>query len=241
MTNDACMEHSIQLADYIKTHPDAIGKVVDFSPGADCLYHLDLTAGNKELNAATITNTVSFDRWVNEKLYDNGCVYGIGGYMEHRTIYAGIPLFDNGVDEPRFLHLGVDIWGKAGTAIYSPLPGKVHSFNDNDNHGDYGPTIILEHDLDGLKLYSLYGHLNRQSLNTLVAGQNVSVNQRIAVLGNIEENGHWPPHLHFQLMFDIEGSYGDYPGACKYSEKDKYLKNIPDPQLILRFPKAVNN
>jgi hypothetical protein len=37
-------------------------------------------------------------------------------------------------------------------------------------------------------------------------------------------------------MFDMEGCYGDYPGVGKYSEKDKYIRNIPDPNLILQFP-----
>jgi len=36
-------------------------------------------------------------------------------------------------------------------------------------------------------------------------------------------------------MFDMEGKYGDYPGVCRYSEKEEYLKNVPDPALVLRF------
>ena len=232
------MDAFAQLAVYIKTHPDAVGKVVDFDPVTDCLYQMDLTAGNKELDVATISDTGKFNQWAIKKLRDNGCIYGIGGYMEHRTIYKGIPLFDNGVNEPRFLHLGIDIWAAAGTAVFSPLQGKVHSFNDNNNHGDYGPTIILEYDLAGLKLYSLYGHLSRKNLDGLYPGMQIGVNQQIGNFGDIDENGHWPPHLHFQLMFDMEGKEGDYPGACRFSEKEKYLKNIPDPQLILRFPEV---
>jgi murein DD-endopeptidase MepM/ murein hydrolase activator NlpD len=120
------------------------------------------------------------------------------------------------------------------------LQGTVHSFNDNDNFGDYGSTIILEHHFDAQKLYTLYGHLSRESLGSLYIGKPISKDERIGSFGKIEENGHWPPHLHFQLMFDMEGKQGDYPGVCRYSEKEIYLKNIPDPQLILKFPKAVN-
>jgi murein DD-endopeptidase MepM/ murein hydrolase activator NlpD len=233
------MDASARLAAYFQSHPDLVGKVVDLDTG-DRLYQLDLTTGNKELDAATITDTVKFDHWVTKKLHENNCRYGIGGYMENRTIYTGIPLFDNGIDEPRFLHLGVDVWAKAGTVVYAPLPGKIHSFNDNNNYGDYGPAIILEHNLDAFTLYSLYGHLSRENLDGLSLGMPVSINQKIGTFGNIEENGHWPPHLHFQLMFDMEGKQGDYPGACRFSEREIYLKNIPDPQLILRFPRAVN-
>jgi len=233
------MDALASLETYIKIYPEAIGKVVDFNPAADRLYHFDFTANNSELALDTVSDTARFSRWVNEKLQNNNCKYGIGGYMEHRTVYARSALFDAG-DEPRRLHLGVDIWAIEGTPVYSPLAGKVHSFQDNDHFGDYGPTIILEHDLDGLKLYSLYGHLSRKSLEGLVIGWQVGVNQMIGSFGIAEENGNWPPHLHFQLMFDMEGTHGDYPGVCRYSEKEKYLKNIPDPQLILQFPGAVN-
>jgi len=159
--------------------------------------------------------------------------------MEHRTIYAFSSHFDT-EDEPRRLHLGVDIWGDAGTPVYSPLDGIVHSYQNNNNIGDYGPTIILQHNLGGLTIYSLYGHLSQKSLEGLTVGQHIAKDQQIAQLGDIDENGQWPPHLHFQLMFDMEGKAGDYPGVCKFSEKEIYRMNIPDPGLILRFPEAVN-
>ncbi len=233
------MDNHIRLAAYINENPSAVGKVVDFDANTDKLFHLDLTANNTEPDANTFSEAEKFNHWIENKLVKNNCRYGIGGYMENRTIYARSSHFDT-ADEPRRLHLGVDIWGQAGTPVYSPLAGEVCSFNDNDNFGDYGPTIILQHDLNGLTLYSLYGHLNRESLIGLSVGQPVTLNQKIAEFGTIEENGHWPPHLHFQLMFDMEGKTGDYPGVCRLSEKGKYLKNIPDPQVILRLPIAVN-
>lgn len=232
------MDAAARLAAYFTDHPDIAGKVVDFN-AADSLYHFNFTASNAELEADTFSDTAKFSQWISHKLGVNNCKYGIGGYMEHRTIYARSTYFDTD-DEPRRLHLGVDIWADAGTPVYSPLQGTVHSFNDNNNFGDYGPTIILEHQFDGLKLYTLYGHLSRESLDGLYIGKPVSKNDRIGGFGKIEENGHWPPHLHYQLMFDMEGKQGDYPGVCRFSEKEIYLKNIPDPQLILRFPKAVN-
>jgi murein DD-endopeptidase MepM/ murein hydrolase activator NlpD len=229
------MDASARLAAFVKTHPVAIGKVVDYNPGTDSLFKLDLTAANTELTPALIADTAEFSNWVTNKLKANNCRYGVGGYLEHRTIYDGSALF-NTTDEPRRLHLGVDIWADAGTPIYAPLAGTIHSFQDNNNPADYGPTIILQHDLDGLTLYTLYGHLNRECLQGLQVGQAISKNQHIAAFGDINENGHWPPHLHFQLMFDMQGKAGDYPGACRYSEKDEYIKNIPDPNLILGFP-----
>lgn len=233
------MSASVQLASYVKAHGQTVGKVVDFDIDTDRLYQFDLTIGNKELDAATIADTSKFSRWINEKLAANNCLFGFGGYMENRNIYAHSPLFNSG-DVKRRHHLGVDIWAKAGMPIYSPLKGRVHSFKDNDNFGDYGPTIILEHELDGLHLHSLYGHLSRKSLEGLSIGQSIAAGQQIGRLGDVAENGHWPPHLHFQLIFDMEGKEGDYPGVCSLEEKERYRKNIPDPQLILQFPRAIN-
>ena len=233
------MDAAALLAAYFAAHADSIGKVVDFNAIADNLYHLDFTASNTELDADIFSDTGKFTHWINHKLSDNNCRYGIGGYMEHRTIYARSAHFDTD-DEPRRLHLGVDIWAAAGTPVYAPLSGIIHSFNDNNNFGDYGPTIIIEHQLDDLKLYSLYGHLNSESLDGLYTGKPIGKDEKIGGFGKIEENGYWPPHLHFQLMFDMQGRQGDYPGVCRYSEKEIYLKNIPDPQLILNFPKAIN-
>lgn len=231
------MNKYIQLENFVKTHPCEIGKVVDFNPAADRLFKFDFTAFNTELSPEDVNDTVKFSNWVNKKLLDNSARYGIGGYMEHRTLYARSELF-NTENEPRRLHLGVDIWANAGTPVYVPISGQIHSFQDNNNFGDYGPTIILKHRLDGLELYTLYGHLNQESLENLRVGDKVKKDQQIAVFGDAEENGHWPPHLHFQLMFDMEGCHGDYPGVGRYSEKEKYLMNIPDPNLILQFPET---
>jgi peptidoglycan LD-endopeptidase LytH len=228
------MDKHTLLQNYILSHPGEIGKVVDYDRSTDRLYPFDFTAANTELSIDEISDTDQFCAWVDKKLRENQCRYGIGGYMDHRTIYARSEHFDT-EGEPRRLHLGVDIWAEAGTPVYAPMSGHIHSFQDNNNHGDYGPTIILTHDLEGLMLYSLYGHLSRHDLEGLHIGDKVHCGQRLASFGDKHENGHWPPHLHFQLTFDMESRAGDYPGVAKFSEKDKWLENIPDPSLILRF------
>ncbi|MES2809092.1 MAG: peptidoglycan DD-metalloendopeptidase family protein [Bacteroidota bacterium] len=228
------MSPTNQLTTYLNNNPIAIGKIVDYNPATDKLYPFDFTANNTELDIDTVTDSEKFSAWVSNKLKAGNYKYGIGGYMEHRTIYARSSHFDT-ADEPRRLHLGIDIWGDAGTPVYAPLDGTIHSFQDNNNFGDYGPTIILQHNLDGLILYSLYGHLSRQSLMGLTVGQVINKDQQIATFGHADENGNWPPHLHFQLMFDIGDKRGDYPGVAKFSEKDKWIQNIPDPNIILRF------
>jgi murein DD-endopeptidase MepM/ murein hydrolase activator NlpD len=208
--------------------------VVPFDPATAQLCAFDLTAANKDLTADIIADTAAFSGYINRQLEKSHCRYGIGGYNEHRTIYARSTHFDT-ADEPRRLHLGVDIWGEPGTEVYAPLPGIVHSFRFNNHYGDYGPTIILQHQLEDLRFHTLYGHLELAGLTGLQAGTPVAGGQLIARFGTPPENGHWPSHLHFQVIIDMEGMNGDYPGVCRYSERERYLTNCPDGDLILQM------
>lgn len=156
-----------------------------------------------------------------------------GGYGEDRSLYTQ-ELFAPQGEEPRTIHLGLDIFAPAGADVFAPLAGRVHSSKINDKPGDYGPTIILEHSpAPGLVFHTLYGHLSRDSLKGLKPGAAFMPGEPIATLGTKRENGGWPPHLHFQIILDIGAAKGDYPGVCKRSERDHWLSICPDPRLLL--------
>jgi murein DD-endopeptidase MepM/ murein hydrolase activator NlpD len=210
-----------------------IRSVVEFDKEIDRVFAFDLTSNNTELTPEVLADTDLFSRWISDKLAEKDCRYGIGGYNEHRTIYSRSSYFD-GTEEPRRLHLGVDIWGIAGTPVYNFYDAEVHGFQFNDHFGDYGSTIILKYTIKDLVFYGLYGHLNLAALDGLSTGKFIPAGTQFAEFGKKEENGYWPPHLHFQLIFDMQGKIGDYPGVCKYSERAKYLANCPDPEIILR-------
>ncbi|WP_316830717.1 peptidoglycan DD-metalloendopeptidase family protein [Pedobacter aquatilis] len=218
----------------IKANASSIKKLIDFNKGLDKLLPFDFTANNTELTDNILVNTDLFSAWVEQKIEMANARYGIGGYNEHRTIYSRSVHFDTG-EEPRRLHLGVDIWAPAGTPIYNFYDAKVQSFANNNNFGDYGATIILAYNIDGFKFNVLYGHLSLASLNGLENGKFIAAGEQFATLGAKEENGYWPPHLHFQVIQDMEGFSGDFPGVCKFSEREKYLANCPDANLILAY------
>ncbi len=209
--------------------------VVPFTPKKDKLLLLDFTANNTTLSSEILNDTNSFSQYISQKLDQDKALYGIGGYAEHRTIYLRSKVFDSASlnGQPRRLHLGIDIWGKPGTPVFAPLGGVVHSFAFNSHSGDYGATIILLHQLNGTSFYTLYGHLSLSDLSNLEAGKYMSMGERIGTFGQTFENGNWPPHLHFQIIKNMEGKWGDYPGVCAYIEKEKYLHNCPDPDLLL--------
>lgn len=216
------------LQQYQPFHP-----VVPFDTASDKLLLLDFTEKNKELTEYIITDTGKFTDYINAKLTSNKATYGIGGYNEHRTVYSRSNVFDGGA--PRRLHLGIDIWGKPYTKVMAPMDGIVHSFAFNNAYGDYGATMILTHQLDGKVFHTLYGHLSLNSLKNLHEGDSIRKGDVIAEFGIPFENGQWPPHLHFQVIENLEGMKGDYPGVCALSEREKYLANCPDPDVILQM------
>ncbi len=164
---------------------------------------------------------------------------GVGRYDEARLLYV-TPLFSGGsrvTDERRTIHIGLDLFAEAGTAVHAPLAGTVHAFHDNANPLDYGPVIILRHETgDGLPFFTLYGHLSRASLDGLRAGQPIERGQRIATLGAADVNGGWTPHLHLQVMVDLMGLGLDFPGVVAASQRAVWTSLCPDPNLLVGIP-----
>ena len=219
------------------------GLTSDFTPVIDSRYtrsdyiHIDLSENNADLNRINITSSEEFSAFLNDFLQKEGKQVAYGGYNELRKLYRRSGLFTASEEEDlnRNIHIGTDVWAEEGTDVLAILKGKIHSFNDNAAFGDYGPTIILRHRFDGKLFYSLYGHLSRNSLKGIKEGQKVEKGERIATLGGSSENGDYAPHLHFQLIRDLQGKWGDYPGVANKREIGFYLENCPDPDLLLKI------
>ena len=228
---------SFTIISLLKKHQPQFHPVVPFDAAKDKLLLLDFTSKNTELAEDILIDTNKFTTWVNQKLKHANARYGIGGYNEHRTVYSISKVFDAGNpnEEPRRLHLGTDIWGKPYTPVMAPLNGIVHSYAFNNSFGDYGATIILTHHLEAFSFYTLYGHLSLSSIKNIQEGDRIEKGDVFAEFGIPAENGQWPPHLHFQIILDMENYKGDYPGVCRVSEREKYLSNSPDPDLILQL------
>jgi murein DD-endopeptidase MepM/ murein hydrolase activator NlpD len=205
-----------------------------FLPDLDAgnTYLLDFSSANRSLEHMDFGNPSQVHEFIARLLKTHGKKYGYGGYMENRNLYKVSDLFFNKQDEVRNIHLGVDIWAEAGEQVYAPLQGKVHSFKNNDRLGDYGPTIILEHQIKEHRFFTLYGHLSPESLERLFQGLVIKHGEPFCSIGNFPANGNWPPHLHFQVIGDMMGFQGDYPGVCHSHEVNTFEQICPDPKLF---------
>lgn len=195
--------------------------------------HIDLSVTNKELDLFDITEVESCQEYIDLMLSRKNAKVGYGGYLEKRNLYGSSERFHGEV--PRNIHLGMDFWCNAGTSVLAPLNGSVHSFANNSDFGNYGPTIILSHEVGIHTFYTLYGHLSLESLTELYEGKVFNKGDTLAALGTPDINVGYAPHLHFQILLEIGEYYGDYPGVCSKNDLEYYGHNCPNPNLLLGY------
>jgi murein DD-endopeptidase MepM/ murein hydrolase activator NlpD len=209
--------------------------VVDTSIPKSDYTRIDLSKDNESLQKVDITSADKMERFIIDYIESKKAQVAFGGYLEHRNLYQRSSHFNQQIDpnDERNIHLGVDIWKDAGTKVLAILDGEIHSFQNNTNFGDYGPTIILKHQFEDVEFYSLYGHLSLDSIANLKIRQKIQKGEVIGKLGDASVNGDYAPHLHFQVILDIENFFGDYPGVSSLNQLDFYRKNCPNPEKLL--------
>jgi 4-aminobutyrate aminotransferase-like enzyme/Ser/Thr protein kinase RdoA (MazF antagonist) len=226
---------------WLKRHRGEFGRVVEPNvTSADTLI-FDLSVGSLDLgNLPDVLDTVMFTKNLFERMRSAGARVGIGRYNEARPIYTSESYRIEGNNGPewRTVHTGIDLFMEPDAPIFAPLDGIVHSFRNNDAPLDYGPTIILQHTVDEgrLTFFTLYGHLSLDSLDGLAEGMPVAHGRQIGKIGDVAVNGGWPPHLHFQIITDLLGKSGDFPGVARPGQRPLWLSLSPDPNLILGIP-----
>lgn len=196
---------------------------------------IDLSVTNNQLANESIGNATDFENYIENYLKKNNAKVAFGGYKEERNLYKRSSIFNKNEEEERNMHIGLDLWIQAGTPILNAVDGVIHSFKNNVGLGDYGPTIIVEHQLENQIFYTLYGHLSLESIENITVGTFYKKGQQLATLGNPSVNGDYAPHLHFQIIKNMENNFGDYPGVCRKKELNFYIENCPDPNLLLKI------
>jgi 4-aminobutyrate aminotransferase-like enzyme/Ser/Thr protein kinase RdoA (MazF antagonist) len=244
---DACglppCPESSAIAAWLSAHRDEVAPVMGCDLRTTPTVVFDLSVGSLDIpTPATVQDIPSFCAHVERTMAAAGARVGIGRYDEPRLVYT-TELFhhpNNWSDEHRTVHLGIDLFCEAGSAVFAPLDGVVHSVADNAGAGDYGPTLVLEHveDEGRTRFFTLYGHLSAASLDGMAPGRRVVKGERIAWLGDPTVNGGWPPHLHIQVIADMLGRTGEFPGVAAPGERGVWLSLCPDANLIVGVPAA---
>lgn len=191
---------------------------------------IDLSINNDEIRGMDVIEGI--DNYIKSKLTQRSQKIAIGGYQEERDFYWTSPLFKS-EEEKRTIHLGIDLWTTPFQPIYAPLDAEVYGIKYNNSPLDYGYTIVLKHSIDDFTFYSLYGHLSDKGIDELSVGQEIKKGQNFCYIGTPVTNGGWAPHLHLQLIIDMEGNIDDYPGVCTKTRQDHYHQNCPNPEVLI--------
>ena len=158
----------------------------------------------------------------------------VGRYGEDRAIY------DDGdaAGDRRTLHLAVDLYAAAGTPVLAPLDGRVAMVGNDRSADGFGGVLILEHETDTPhRFWTFYGHLSAASVTAAHVGRAVAAGEEIARLGERDENGNWPAHLHFQLLTALCWDKAeDVIGLAAPSAWELWESVCPDPSAILGLP-----
>lgn len=154
--------------------------------------------------------------------------FSVGKFNEKRPSMYTSKQFDNA----RHIHMGIDLGAPEGTAVHSFYEGEILYIQNNDLHGDYGPSLVTRHELVDGHVYALYGHLSLESLSHCQRGQRLQTGEVIAWIGGSSVNGGWPPHVHFQLSWEDPGQ-ANMPGVVCQEDRERALKLYIDPRRVL--------
>lgn len=209
---------------------------IDLSPDSPLLAKLPWPVSEPVLSAAIET-------FIREQESD----VGIGDYLEPRCVYQSAQFGIGGSPESRrTIHLGLDYFAPAGTAVCAAADGIVEAVGEIDLPLDYGTVVVLRHEWEpGRSYWSLYGHLERftdadpadvtssakeRRMPRPIPGTKLRCGQVFARLGEPNENGGWPPHLHWQLLLDDLEQPLSAPGVARWSQARVWQDLAPDPR-----------
>jgi len=153
------------------------------------------------------------------------------GYLEQRSFYNTKNYERHNATgiEYRNIHLGTDFWVPAGTPLHCLYESTVVISEKNNYHKDYGGLLVLKHQIQDLAFYTLYGHLSLNSVDSNPVGKEIGQDELFAFIGNETENGHWLPHLHFQVITDLLGNTKNFNGVAFPSEIEYWKQLCPNP------------
>ena len=195
---------------------------------------IDLSVASPDAAHLATLEDAGFDRWCEDVIAGAGADFAMGPYGEERGIYKGEAFAM--AEGRRSTHIGIDLFAPAGEQVRAPFAGKVAFLLDDAVPYGFGPTVLLEHDADGVTFWTLYGHLERSSWALLLPGQAIAKGQPFAAFGARHENGNWPPHLHFQIVTDHLGLEGRMHGVGLARDWQIWREIAPDPSVILGLP-----
>jgi murein DD-endopeptidase MepM/ murein hydrolase activator NlpD len=191
----------------------------------------DFTAANPRVAEYVTDDYDTFQAQVFADLEASGKSWGLGNYLEDRS--ALLHRFPQMIEEGRVIHAGLDIIVRAGEALHAPLDATVHATGVDAGLGNYGGYVVLRHELDGVRFFCFYGHLD--SAFQVEVGQCLAAGAPFGQTGEGADTGHWFSHTHLQVLTERAIEEGRMlQGYVRPSDVPQLAELFPTPYPMFR-------
>lgn len=193
---------------------------------------LDLSGNNAELWEMNVQDQQNFQAYLEAQMTEQKAEWGVAGYLEKRdSLLRDLPQM---VSEQRFFHLGVDIVLPKFTDLFLPIAGTVVEVDYESGKGNFGGFVLVRHQVEGSVFYSLWGHLQRESLPKLAT--EIRAGELLAKLGDYQDNGDWFYHTHLQVLTEKGRQEGFvHKGYCTAELLSIIDQFCPSPLFMLKW------
>ena len=122
--------------------------------------------------------------------------------------------FHEGID---ILRVGTDKRGEPIDPVLAAAAGSVAYVNARSSESNFGKYIVLRHDIEGIRIYTLYAHLNRIE-NGVKAGKSVQAGETIGLMGRTSNSktriARDRAHLHFEVTVVLNDQFARYHNSA---------------------------
>lgn len=146
---------------------------------------------------------------------DTLTTYNPGNQFRHSSSWS--PARKHPISGKVIRHAGEDWAATTGTPIVAAAAGKIAASGEGNGYGNY---VILEHELNGKPVYTMYAHLDSLPHGKVVDGKSATTGQPVHIgqgetIGPCGNTGvSKGSHVHFEVRTGIEKDAG-YQGFLK--------------------------
>ncbi|CAN7620873.1 aminotransferase class III-fold pyridoxal phosphate-dependent enzyme [Brucella pseudogrignonensis] len=216
------------FAPIVRPAPATLKKAI--VPYGDASHFMTVASAEQRATEAT--------QWWDDFCAQNDIELGIGSWGEKRTVYTDKAFQSRFIEgQRRIHHLGVDLFMPAGTPLYTPLAATVASVEIEHEPLGYGGLVKLEHHPENCPPFvTLWGHMAHEALGRLKTGQKLQPGDLVGHMGDIDENGGWTPHLHFEMTTDVNLTATEILGVGEAAYLKVWADLFPDVADLAGIP-----
>lgn len=187
------------------------------------------------LSDEVIKNQSLFQDKINQVFEEKNVDIIVSEYLENRERMFSVLWFEQMVNEWRFYHLWLDLSVMCGSEIHAPIDWKVYDVWYEEWEWNYWWYIILEHDINSEKFFTIYGHLNPNEFE-IKKWIDIKSGMKMAKIWDFSDNWWYFHHTHLQVVTELwKENWFFSKWYCTKEQLLNIQKYVPDPRFLFRY------